>query len=480
MKNSIFFSEEVGNPVACNDTISDICLGWAKNPKTAPDAKLTIKKASIAAAANCYKFNVSAPVGVEITACIPLSGERLYGGPINGDSLWPSDQNKRINSALATGQGGNEGIVEPYWITSGGRVVYVPRDIPLFISQNTSHLCLHSKIAAPYRWQNVVSSNLKFYYCKGDNIKQTHLSATQAFFGLPSGPPDARMVQYPIWSTWNRFGRGVNESLVYEFAMDIAHYDFNHSHIEIDDSWETCYGELKFGGKFPTIAKLMADLRVFGFRFTLWTHPFVGTLCPSFKEARDRGFLVSTPDKKVNSTVWWDGIAGLIDFTNPDAVSWWRQRLASIRDRYNIDAFKFDAGETKYMPGSPEMTLLNVPMKLQPNVFTTQYVENAATVGSEFGMTEVRVVYRNQQLPIFLRMTDRTSIWGHDRGLKSLVPSLLGMNMVGYSYILPDMIGGNGPEKPSKELYIRWIQATTFMPTMQFSFAPWDYDTEVS
>jgi hypothetical protein len=50
------------------------------------------------------------------------------------------------------------------------------------------------------------------------------------------------------------------------------------------------------------------------------------------------------------------------------------------------------------------------------------------------------------------------------------------------------MIGGNGysvddpleeSAAPPRELYIRWLQANTFMPAMQFSFVPWAYDEEV-
>lgn len=52
--------------------------------------------------------------------------------------------------------------------------------------------------------------------------------------------------------------------------------------------------------------------------------------------------------------------------------------------------------------------------------------------------------------------------------------------MVGYPLILPDMIGGNGygNRKPNKEMFIRWLQATVFMPALQFSFVPWDFDEE--
>ena len=38
----------------------------------------------------------------------------------------------------------------------------------------------------------------------------------------------------------------------------------------------------------------------------------------------------------------------------------------------------------------------------------------------------------------------------------------------GYSFVLPDMIGGNGYKgDPSRELYIRWLQVNVFMPSMQ-------------
>lgn len=58
---------------------------------------------------------------------------------------------------------------------------------------------------------------------------------------------------------------------------------------------------------------------------------------------------------------------------------------------------------------------------------------------------------------------------------------LLQLNMAGYSLVLPDMIGGNGYDniKPDKEIFLRWLQANTFMPSIQFSFVPWDHDAEV-
>lgn len=53
--------------------------------------------------------------------------------------------------------------------------------------------------------------------------------------------------------------------------------------------------------------------------------------------------------------------------------------------------------------------------------------------------------------------------------------------MNGYPFVLPDMIGGNvyNGDILTKELYIRWLQATVFMPSLQFSKSPWEFDREV-
>ena len=89
-------------------------------------------------------------------------------------------------------------------------------------------------------------------------------------------------------------------------------------------------------------------------------------------------------------------------------------------------------------------------------------------------------------------MLDKFSTWGYDNGLKSMVTTLLQFGLVGsiskyrncvtefvsgYSFVLPDMIGGNGYKgAPSRELYIRWLQVNVFMPAMQISYVPWMYD----
>lgn len=78
-------------------------------------------------------------------------------------------------------------------------------------------------------------------------------------------------------------------------------------------------------------------------------------------------------------------------------------------------------------------------------------------------------------------MLDKDSAWSHANGLRSIIPTALASGVAGYPFVLPDMIGGNGHDGvlPDRELFIRWTELTAFLPAMQFSLAPWQYDDAV-
>lgn len=134
---------------------------------------------------------------------------------------------------------------------------------------------------------------------------------------------------------------------------------------------------------------------------------------------------------------------------------------------------------TNIIERSVQIPRLNASRGDQPNAFSSAYVRAVAQFGN---MIEVRSGHRTQDLPIFVRMLDKDSKWTFDNGLPTLLTTLLQMNLNGYTFVLPDMVGGNAynTDVVTKELFIRWLQATTFMPAIQFSAAPWDFDNEVT
>jgi alpha-glucosidase (family GH31 glycosyl hydrolase) len=53
-------------------------------------------------------------------------------------------------------------------------------------------------------------------------------------------------------------------------------------------------------------------------------------------------------------------------------------------------------------------------------------------------------------------MLDKNSNWDNTNGLKTLINTALTFGILGYPFILPDMIGGNAYSgmKPDRELFI--------------------------
>lgn len=433
---------------------------------------------------DCETIEWSSDIARELRDCF-LVENNWYGGGETNRQYWPIERENRPEAPFVTGDSYSApdtdygGVSENYWLVSSGVGLYVPEDIPLFVSTNTTkanHFCISAKHGYPYKKRETLK--LQYTLCAANNLKVAHNLVHEKFFSKPTSQPDTGMLLRPFWSTWAEYKEHVNESVVVGYAQEVVQEGFQYSsHIEIDDHWETCYGEAVFDPvKFPDVSRMVNSIKAMGFKVTLWIHPFININCPSFAYALNQNYLVKTDKNKPGITSWWQGRnSGILDFTNAEAVEWWVGRLEKLRTDHGIDSFKFDAGETNWLPHS---SLLNGDLNLQPNLYSTVFAQALSEFGS---LIEVRTVKKTQDKGIFVRMLDKDSKWGYDNGLKSLIPTLLHMGLQGYPFVLPDMIGGNGYQgvRPSKELYIRWMQANAFMPAVQMSIVPWGYDQQV-
>ncbi|KAJ6634650.1 Myogenesis-regulating glycosidase [Pseudolycoriella hygida] len=413
--------------------------------------------------------------------CIELKSQEVswYGGPQQRLQYWPVDKLTFDDYSYVTKQVDNCAIAERYWLNSVGLFIYVDAEAPLFLNQVASKtLCLTAQKKLPYYAHDNEPISFNYKIGIASDARKAHMQAIGRFLKKPSGVPDEQMIRHPIWSTWARYYRPINDSILHIFSDEILQYQFNNSQLEIDDFWEPCYGATEFDtNKFPNMKTTTDLLKRKGFRVTLWVHPFINKVCePYYTNALNNGYLVLDTNNNA-STQWWNsgpGEAAYVDFTKPAAAKWFTDKLTTLLDATGIDSIKFDAGESSFSPADP---VLNATKKSHPLAITTAYLNTISAFGS---MIEVRSGFRNQHLPVFLRINDKDSDWSWDNGLPTLVTTLLVLNMVGYPLLLPDMIGGNGygNNPPNKELFLRWLQANVFMPSLQFSFVPWQFDDE--
>ncbi|XP_065224579.1 myogenesis-regulating glycosidase-like [Planococcus citri] len=449
-------------PANCTKDADSFCRQWGDF------AKLQITKKD----SKCERYELTTKYEKPLQVRFDTSNVYLYGGPEQDLQSWPADFIEYKKYSYVTKELDSQSVLEPLWLVTNGMYLYVDQNTPLFISQNKNkrYFELIASREPPYVRSSGVTE-LKYTLCKLDNIKEAYKHAIDNVLGKPSGAPDDRMVRFPIWSTWAKYKAKIDTATVMEYANLISESGFPNSQLEIDDNWESCYGSLTPNtNKFKDFKGLVEKLKKMNYRVTLWIHPFVNLDCePYHTEGVKKGYFVRNPAGSVSSK-WWNGPASVIDFTNPEAKKWWHDRLEILRKEADVDSFKFDAIESTFVPSPPVFYKMEGD---HPETNLKHYIEAAA----EFGpMVEVRDARGTQKLPIFVRMIDRESNWDGRLALSTLIPTLLLMNILGYPFVLPDMVGGNGyNEIISDELFTRWLQASVFMPSIQFSYLPSDY-----
>ncbi|CAH1637497.1 unnamed protein product [Spodoptera littoralis] len=412
--------------------------------------------------------------------CVEYGTHHWYGGPQQKEQYWPIQNLNFSEYSYVTKEADNCGVAERYWLNSAGVFYYFDKKVPLYVDSKNlvnNSACFIAKVQPPYsskRTRNYLIYDIAIF----EDVRKAHEYAVEKYLKKPTGYPDELMIKYPIWSTWARYKRDVNHVVVLEFADEITKHGFPNSQFELDDLWEICYGSLTVNTtRFPSMKETIATLRQKGYRTTMWAHPFLNKGCePWYTNAKNLGYIVSSETGNVDTSWWNDNgtIGSYIDFSKEAVRKWYMERLIKLQNETGVDAYKFDGGETSW---SPTVAVLEGDIYEHPNLITTDYVRTVAAFGS---LVEVRVGFGTQDLPIFVRMIDKDTYWDFRNGLATLITTLFQMNINGYPLVLPDMIGGNGyNEAPSRELFVRWLQANTFMPSLQFSYVPWDYDDEI-
>ena len=413
--------------------------------------------------------------------CFVLVGRHWYGGGELYGQVWPFEKSA-VEMAAYYPQDAIYSFDESipafgpvlgrYWVNTEGVAIIGDQSSPLIVGVNTNdqpgQLCLS---VDPTQYPDTTAPpHLDYTICKGDDVKTIHQSMVKKYFKNITKGPDKDMIRYPVWSTWVKYHSEVNQTDVEEFLDQIVANKFLCSQIEIDDKYTTMYGDYDFDPvKFPNPAEMIEKIHNASCRVTTWVHPFAEIESKAYIEGKKMGMFVVGGDGKTPGLLkWWNGYAATIDFTKPSAYEWFLNRLKVFQENYTIDSFKFDAGSATYLPFQYTLNGTDIPSN-----YCVQYAKLASEINN---IVEVRVADNSQDLPVFVRFLDRDATWNTAMGLQSVIPTVLTFGILGYPFILPDMIGGNG--NPPKDLFIRWMQLNTFLPSMQFSIPPWYFDSE--
>jgi len=357
----------------------------------------------------------------------------------------------------------------PFWYSSKGVGIWIrtPFDFKYSINEE-----IDGKADGLLRIESPQASELQYDILLDSDVTAL-LRRIVKEIGYPAQTPPADYFKLPIYTTWVEHKTGVSQQKVIEYANQIHNNKLPCGVIEIDDRWESHYGDTEFDSmKFPDPKAMVSTLHGLGYKVTLWVHPFVNPDSRTFRDHQDDGLLLRDRSGKLMLTRWWNGPATIWDMSNPKASAEFRHRLHALQSQYGLDGFKFDGADVNFM-STDAMPLNNITNAQYSDVYNKE-----AT--AQFTYNETRVGVYSQPLGIVQRLIDKNSVWTNKNGLQSLIPEAILSSVRGFQYLMPDMVGGNQYDNDTidKELIIRWAQASALMPLLQFSWGPWHFDQE--
>jgi alpha-glucosidase (family GH31 glycosyl hydrolase) len=302
----------------------------------------------------------------------------------------------------------------------------------------------------------------------GSSLREAFLYASKTYFPSSGKTPDKLLFSSPQYNTWIELMYNQNQADILKYAKGIRDHGFPPGVLMIDDNWQENYGKWDFNKeRFPNPKAMIATLHAMGFKVMLWVCPFISPDSNVYRDLEKANLLVKDNSGEPAIIRWWNGASGLLDFTNPKAVDWFRSRLDYLQSAYQVDGFKFDAGDSSFYNG------IVASQSLSPNAHSELY----GKIGLYYPLNEYRAMWKMGGQPIGERLSDKAHSW---TDLQKLVPDMVLEGLMGYPFSCPDMIGGGEftsflPGSPTldQELIVRSAQCQALMPMMQFSVAPW-------
>lgn len=417
---------------------------------------------------------------------IKLGVEHWYGGGGLVHQQYPLEKLAQYPAPFITSDNGHtglQGILEPFWWNSAGEGFWVESDEfnfsfntplggtpPTHSFQDPAHNEDRPALAGDVETDGVIhlrGDNLRIRFFNCDNAREV----VQAFWNLlefPSPPPDDFFVK-PLWTTWAHFKNGITQEKIEAYLNQLEKHGFTASLFGIDAKWQTEFGDTHFDvQKFPQPHDLIERIHRLHAEATVWAIPFYMETSEHFTTAIQKDLTLKNRDGEVYIGTWWEGDAAFLDLTNFEALDWHLDNLTQLSTETGLDGFKFDAGEAMFFVNE-ELA----PIGVAPNQATHRYVEK---LSQRYPWSDVRCGWRNQAEPMLFRQWDKSTRWDFANGLASCISQAITLNMLGYPFSFPDMIGGNQyGEMADEELLIRWTQAVAPMPIIQFSIPPWQF-----
>ncbi len=355
------------------------------------------------------------------------------------------------------------GQVVDMWNEDGGTASEIAyKNIPFYISNkgygvlvdNEGDVSFEIASEKVERLQfSAEGERLDYYVINGSDPKHT-VSLYTELTGKPALPP---AWSFGLWLTTS-FTTDYDEETTSGFIQGMADRDIPLHVFHFDCYWMEAYEWCNFtwdAKTFPEPREMLKRYHDRGLKICVWINPYIGQKSPLFREGMEHGYLLKRSNGDVWQTDLWQAGMGIVDFTNPAAVTWYQEKLKALLDM-GVDCFKTDFGERipvrdiVYFDGSDPVKMHNYyPFLYNQAVF--ELLERERGVGEAVLFARSATV-GGQQFPAH---------WGGDcsASYPSMAETLragLSLACAGFGFWSHDM--GGFENTASADVYKRWCQ----------------------
>lgn len=455
------------------------------------------------------------------TDCYDMEGHFWFGagavlGHVYDFAGWPLNRAEVPMTGFVTGsevRGNNAWgpVLRRYFMSSKAAAIIVDDGTPLWVSVNANQsqqLCLQSRAGqfpffhngedSPYNLyyyssKNVTDSNpiyhiLNYTICTAADLETllTSLSDQTMWDGLRKDEMEVlrKLMEDPVWR-FHPLPEDNQTAQLMNYTNSIVKSVWTSpGYLLIDAPWEEHQGDLDFDTRrFQDLKPALDIIHRKGFKVAVTVGPFVSTFSktyraglalPGMPESSAGAWIVQPFGEGAPALVSYnkDHSLALADVTSEKVSRWVGARLTTLMSRYDLDGIFFESVTVDHLP---HFYLTAKPLA-DPSKLSSLWVDAARQVTN---VISVSSAVQMPRLPTFVAIPWLPASW---EGLAHLLPLVLTLSVSGYPFLIPPPVGGfaaNSTSPPERELFIRWLQVSMFLPVVQFSVLPSAYDAEV-